>query len=298
MIKFRHNPNKIRESKLDISLNVVNIALMLLGVLLILFPMLSYFSLAFSDGTYNVQVVLFPKGWTLKPFKYIFFGYESQYFWRSFLNSVIITVCITVGSNLVEALAAYPLSKPDCPFRGGIMMYFIITMLFSAGIIPIYLLMHMLHLLDSIWSIILISISNVFNLLLFKTFFEGLPADIEEAARLDGASELKMFFLIIIPMSLPVFGSCCFFSMVGSWNSYGSALLFISTGAKEAQPLAYYIYLLINQASIQKDDPWILMNIKNVQSAAILTSIIPILCFYPYIVRYIKSGLTIGSVKG
>ena len=175
MTKFRHNPNKIRESKLDISLNVVNIVLMLLGVILILFPMFSYFSLAFSDGAYNVQVVLFPKGWTLKPFKYIFFGYESQYFWRSFLNSVIITVCITVGSNLVEALAAYPLSKPDCPFRGGIMMYFIITMLFSAGIIPIYLLMHMLHLLDSIWSIILISISNVFNLLLFKTFFEGLP---------------------------------------------------------------------------------------------------------------------------
>lgn len=296
--RFRHDPNRIAESRVDTAVRVVNALLLLVGVVLVAFPILSYFALAFSNGAYNLDIVLFPKGWTVKPFIYIFTGAESQYFWRSVLNSVIITAAITIGSNLVEAFAAYPLSKKDCPFRGGILMYFIVTMLFSAGIVPIYLWMHMLNLLDNIASIILVSISNVFNLLLFKTFFEGLPSDIEEAAKLDGASELQMFFQILLPMSLPVVGSCCFFSMVGSWNSYGSALMFISSGAKDAYPLAYYIYNMVNVANINKTDSWVLLNVKNIQSAAMLVSIIPILCFYPYIVKYIKSGITVGSVKG
>lgn len=295
---FRRNPNKIRESKIDVFLRCVNIVLLTIFVIIVAFPVISYFSLAFSNGAYNLDIILLPKGWTLKSFEYIFTGADSAYFWRSVLNSVIITVAVTIGSNLVEAFAAYPLSKKDCPFRGGILMYFIITMLFSAGIVPIYLLMHMLNLLDNIASIILISISNVFNLLLFKTFFEGLPADIEEAAKLDGASDLQMFFQILLPMCLPVVGSCCFFSMVGSWNSYGSALLFISSSAKESYPLAYYIYNMLNTANINKTDPWVLINVKNIQAASMLVSIIPILCFYPYIVKYIKSGITVGSVKG
>lgn len=304
MIKkwFKKNPNKIKQSKIDTGFNIVNAILLVFGVILILFPLLSYLALAFSDGTRNLDIILFPKGFTFQPFKYIFsdsaIGSSSTLFLHSFLNSVIITVCITIGSNLIEALAAYPLSKMDCPFRKGIMMFFIITMLFSAGIVPIYLLMHMFRLLDTIWSIILCSLSNVFNLLLFKTFFEGLPPDIEESAHLDGATEIQMFFRIVIPLSLPVFGSCCFFSMVGAWNSYGAALLFISGNGEDAWPLAYYIYKLVNVAQLQKNDEWILINIKNVQAAAILVSIIPILCFYPYIVKYIKGGLTLGSVKG
>lgn len=295
---FKRNPNRIRRSKLDLTVDIINIILLALGAFIVLFAILSFFALAFSDGARNLDVVLLPKGFNLKAFKYILVGDYSAQFLRSFLNSIIITVIVTLGSNLVEALAAYPLSKKDCPFRSGILMYFIITMLFSAGIVPIYLLMHMLGLLDTIWSIILCSISNVFNLLLFKTFFEGLPTDLEEAARLDGASEMQMFFRIVIPLSLPVFGSCCFFSMVGSWNSYGTALLFITGNGQKAWPLAYYIYKLVNDAAIQKNDAWILINIKNVQSAAILLSIIPILLVYPYIVKYLKSGLMLGSVKG
>ena len=295
---FKRHPNRIKESKVDIAFRWINIILLLIFVVVVAFPILSYFALAFSNGAYNLDVILLPRGWTLQPFVFIFTGADSYYFWRSVLNSVIITVCVTVGSNLVEAFAAYPLSKSDCPFRGGILMYFIITMLFSAGVVPIYLWMHMLNLLDNIASLILISISNVFNLLLFKTFFEGLPADIEEAAKLDGASEMQMFFRILLPMSLPVIGSCCFFSVVGTWNSYGSALLFISSSAREAYPLAYYIYNMLNVANINKTDPWVLINVKNIQSASMLVSIIPILCIYPYIVKYIKSGITVGSVKG
>ena len=295
---FSKNPNKIKESKLDVAFNIINIVLLALMVILVLFPLLNYFSLAFNDGNYNIDVVIFPVKPTLAAIEYVLIGEESANFWRAFLNSVIITLTITIVSNLVEGLAAYPLSKMDCPFRSGIMMYFIITMLFSAGIIPSYLLMHSMGLLNTIWSVILISISNVSNLLFFKTFFEGLPTDIEEAAQLDGASDIQMFFLIVIPMSLPVFGSCCFFSLVGAWNSYGGAMMYISTTATEAHPLAYYIYLLMEDTAMNKNDPWLTMNVRNVQAAAMFISIIPILCVYPYVVRYIKGGLTLGSVKG
>ena len=297
---FQKNPNKIRESKLDIGLSVLNIVLLFAMVLIVVLPLLNYFSLAFNDGNFNINVVFFPVRPTFAAFKYVLAGDGAADFWRAFGNSVAITLIVTVVSNLVEAMAAYPLSKRDCPFRGGILMYFIITMLFSAGIVPIYLVMYMFKLLDTIWSVILISISNVTHLLYFKTFFEGIPTDIEEAARLDGAGDLQLFFLIVVPMSLPIIGSCCFFTIVGTWNSYGSALLFISESAqgKLAQPLAYYIYRMLQNKTLDKNNSWLMANGQNVEAAAMVASIIPILLLYPYVVKYIKSGLQIGSVKG
>ena len=297
---FKKHPNKIKESKLDIFLNIVNLTCLFFGVLLIIFQLLNYFSLAFNDGNTNLKVVIFPVTPTLNAFKYVLLGEGALDFWRAFGNSVLLTGVVTIGSNLVEAMAAYPLSKRDFPFKGGILMYFIITMLFSAGIVPIRLLMHSFGLIDTIWSVILISISNVTHLLYFKTFFEGIPADIEEAARLDGASDLQLFFRIIVPMSLPIIGSCCFFTIVGCWNGYGSAMIFIGQSAegKAAQPLAYYLYLMLQSTTLNKNDPWLMANGQNVEAAAMVASIVPILCMYPYVVKYIKGGLQIGSVKG
>lgn len=297
----RRNPNKIRESKLDTALMILNIVLLIVGAILVLFPLLNYFSLAFNDGNFNMDVVIFPVRWSFWSFQYIFSGEGALAFWRSFGNSVFITLVVTIFSNLFEAMAAYPLSKKDFPFRGNILMYFIITMLFSAGIMPIYLLMHQFKLLNNIWSVILISISNVTHLLYFKTFFEGIPTDIEEAAKLDGAGELQLFFRIIIPMSLPIIGSCCFFTIVGTWNGYGSALLFIpeSQTGEANMPLAYYIYYFIGKTEIgDKNNAILAANRKNIEAAMMLLSTIPILCMYPYVVRYIKGGLQLGSVKG
>lgn len=293
----RH-PNRIRESRTDICLNILNLTMLFAGLVIICVPLLNYFSLAFNDGNFNTHVVIFPVRPTLKAMQYVLAGADAEGFWRAFLNSVIITGTVTVGSNLMMALAAYPLSKRDCPLRGGILMYFVITMLFSAGIVPIYLLMRMLNLLDNILSIILISLSNVANMLYFKTFFEGISTDIEEAAKLDGASDLQLFFLIVVPMSLPIIGTCCFFTIVGTWNSYGTALLFIRSGAGRAQPLAYYLYLMLNSTTYDKNDTWLGSNLPNREAAAMFASIIPIILMYPFVVKYIKGGLQLGSVKG
>ena len=295
---FKRNPNKIRESKLDTAFTAINLTFLFLAVILICFPLLNYFSLAFNNGNFNLEVVIFPVRPTFKAISYVLFEEGAAGFWTSFGNSVIITLTVTIGSNLMMALAAYPLSKADFPFKGGILIFFVITMLFSSGIVPIYLLMTRLRLTNTIFSVILISLSNVTHMLYFKTFFEGISSDIEEAARLDGASNLQLFFLIIIPMSLPIIGTCCFFTIVGCWNGYGSALLFISSSAKSAQPLAYYLYLMLDKTDLNRTNAWLLANAKNVEAAAMLASIIPIICMYPYIVKYIKGGLQLGSVKG
>ena len=196
------------------------------------------------------------------------------------------------------AFAAYPLSKSDCPFKKPLMIFFLITMLFSAGVLPIYLLMSSMHLTENIFGIILISLSNVFNLLLFKTTFEGIPKELEESALIDGANGLQLFFKIILPMTLPTFASCCFFTLVGCINGYSSALLFIRTNAS-AKPMALIMYeLLAIASSNQQSDTFLTVNYSSIQSAGIILSVIPILLIYPYIIKYIKSGITLGSVKG
>jgi putative aldouronate transport system permease protein len=195
------------------------------------------------------------------------------------------------------ALAAYPLSKADFPFKKPVLIFFIITMLFSSGIISIYLLMSSMHLTENIGGIIIISLSNVFNMLLFKTTFEGIPKELEESALIDGASSIQMFFRIIIPITLPTFASCCFFTLVGCINGYSGALLFIRTN-HEAKPMALIMYELLAVAGKTQTDSYLISNLFNIQSAGIILTVIPILVIYPYIIKYIKSGITLGSVKG
>lgn len=294
----KKHPNKIKEPLIDQIIHIISVICLLSLVIIILFPLLNYFSLAFNNYAFNDKIVLWPAKFDLAPLKYVFSS-NSKDFWRAFLNSVIITLIVTVVSNLVEALAAYPLSKKNCPFRGGILMFFIITMLFSAGVVPIYLLMRSFNLLNTIWSIILISISNVTNLLFYKTFFENVPSEVEESAIIDGANPIQLFFRIIVPLALPVFGSCCFFSIVGMWNGYGAALIFINSEAKEAMPLAYYLYIsLSNSSAATMYDDFLRNYQTNIQAASMLVSIIPIILIYPYVIKYIKSGATLGSVKG
>ena len=175
------------------------------------------------------------------------------------------------------------------------MIFFIITMLFSAGIVPAFIWLRVLNLYNSIWSLIFLSLNNVFNMLLYKTNFEGIPAEIEEAAMMDGASSITLFFRIVIPMTLPIIASCVFFMIVSTWNSYGSAIIFI-TDTKQ-MPLAQFLYRLVASTE-QSKDPYLITNTQNVNAATIIVSVIPILCVYPFIMNYMKSGLTIGSVKG
>lgn len=303
----QYKKNKLKLPLSDKIFNIINAVFMILLVLLIVIPLLYLLANAFSDGAAKHAVVFLPKivdaegniktGMTLRYFRYIIFEYDDGIFINSLKNTAVITVVVTLGSNLLMALAAYPLSKSDCPFKKPIMIFFLITMLFSAGVLPIYLLMSTMKLTENILGIILISLSNVFNLLLFKTTFEGIPKELEESALIDGANSLQLFFKIIIPITLPTFASCCFFTLVGCINGYSSALLFIRTNV-EAKPMALIMYELLAVASSDQADQFMTNNYFSIQSAGIILSVIPILLIYPYIIQYIKTGITLGSVKG
>ena len=303
-----HRKNKLKLAPADKFFNVLNAIFMTLLVVLIVVPLLHLIANAFSDGAAKHAVVFLPKvldesgnlktGLTLRYFQYIIFEYDGGVFINSLKNTAIITIVVTLGSNLLMAFAAYPLSKSDCPFKKPLMIFFLITMLFSAGVLPIYMLMSSMRLTENIFGIILISLSNVFNLLLFKTTFEGIPKELEESALIDGANGLQLFFKIILPMTLPTFASCCFFTLVGCINGYSSALLFIRTNTS-AKPMALIMYeLLAIASSNQQSDTFLTVNYSSIQSAGIILSVIPILLIYPYIIKYIKSGITLGSVKG
>ena len=295
-VKKRHLRKLIKKPTSDRVLNGINLILLALFCLLVIIPLLNLLSFAFSTGSRNSEVTFLPKGFTFDMFNYVI---HDSTFWRSLGNSVIITVFVTIFSNLFIAMAAYPLSKPDFPFKRTIMVFFIITMLFSAGIVPTVLLLRALRIYGTIWSVMLLSINNVYNMLLYKSFFEGLPKETLEAAEVDGVSNFQMFLRIVLPMSLPVFASCAFFSIVGTWNSYSGALMFIGTTSdKEAYwPLALYIYNLLQVDPSSDPTSFLNMNLTNVQSASIVISVIPILVIYPFVIRYIKSGITLGSEK-
>lgn len=270
---------------------------LILASLLIIVPILNLVAFAFSSEEANAFVTFLPQQPTLDYFKYVLF--EDPLFWSSLGNSVMITLVITISSNVLMAMAAYPLSKDDLPFKKGVLTFFVITMLFGAGIVPTFFMLKFLHLTGemSIWAIVILSINNIFNMLLYKSFFEGLPRETIEAAQVDGVSNIQLFFRIVVPMALPVFASCCFFTIVGTWNSYSSALMFIGQSNDTQWPLAYYIYNLLNTDTSTSTGFINTNNLINISSAAIIISVIPILLIYPFVIKYIKSGITLGSEK-
>lgn len=263
--------------------------------LLIIIPLLNLIAFAFSNEYSNAYVTFIPRDFTFKYFHYVLA--ESETFGTSLGNSILMTFIITITSNVFMAMAAYPLSKEDLPFKKVVLTFFVITMLFGAGIVPTLYMLTTLGVYGTIWSVILLSINNVFNMLLYKSFFEGLPKETIEAAQVDGVTNIQLFFRIVVPMSLPVFASCCFFTIVGTWNAYSSAIMFIGSSHDSQWPLAYYIYNLLQT---KPTDPTSVLNensLVNISSAAIIISVIPILIIYPFVIKYIKSGITLGSEK-
>lgn len=268
---------------------------------LIIIPLMNLVAFAFSSEHMNAYVTFVPKQPTLDYFVYVITSKSPDFsFMNSLKNSIIMTVVVTLASNILMAMAAYPLSKDDLPFKKGVLTFFVITMLFGAGIVPTYFMLNALGLKGdaSLWGVIILSINNIFNMLLYKSFFEGLPRETIEAAQVDGVSNIQLFFRIVVPMALPVFASCCFFTIVGTWNSYSSALMFIGYENDSQWPLAYYVYNILNKTDFSDPNSVINSNnLVNFSSAAIILSVIPILIIYPFVIKYIKSGITLGSEK-
>ncbi|MDQ0919584.1 carbohydrate ABC transporter permease [Paenibacillus sp. V4I5] len=277
----------------------IYLALLLCGLATLL-PLANILSKAVSDESSVVsgKVGIFPVGFQLETMKYVV---SSSQFLHSIGISLLITVVGTVLAILVTAITAYPLSKRHLPGISFIMLLFIFTMMFNGGIIPNYLLMKQLHLINSLWSLMLPALISVFNMLVIKSYYESLPEALEESAKMDGARNFTILFRIILPLSVPVIATIALFYAVYFWNDYFHPMLYINDAG--LKPLQLYLRDIVlnadssNALNKSTDD---LMNTspEGVRSATVIASIIPMLLVYPYLQKHFVKGVLIGSVKG
>lgn len=271
---------------------IVNIILLVIISLICFLPFLNVISVAISSAGFDINFT--PKGATGFNFKYVF---SDAAFWRALGVSFFVVIVGTILSVLVMFSAAYALSKKDFPCRKGIMVFFIITMVFSGGMVPNYIVVRELGLTGSPWALILPSVVQVYNLILIKNYLEGLPYELEESAGIDGANSLQVMFRILLPVSMPCVASVSLFTAVTFWNNYTSALLYLGTNEKW-YPLSLYILNYIQTPPDVLDTSMAAIQKGNIEAAMIITSIIPILLVYPFVLKYFTKGVTVGAVKG
>ncbi|MCL6442897.1 MAG: carbohydrate ABC transporter permease [Alicyclobacillus sp.] len=288
-----------RQSASDLWLSIFAYGTLILLAVSCLFPFLNVLSKSLSANwaVTSGRVGLLPVGFNLGNIGFIL---HNSTFLNALKISVFVTVVGTLSSVLFTAICAYPLSKKHLPGVKFILLLYVFTMLFNAGLIPNYLLIKQLGLMNNLGSLILPGLLNVFNMLLMKNYYESLPESLEESARLDGASNLKIVLRIIIPVSMPVFATISLFYAVGYWGDWFHPMLYLSDPSLEPLPLYLRDLVLQSDTSNQILNITNLMNVSplGIQSAAIIVASIPILLVYPFLQRYFIKGILIGSVKG
>lgn len=268
--------------------------------LITLLPMVHVFATSVSAewALLSGKVNLLPVGFQLDTLTKVF---TSHVFVRAFGVSVFVTVVGTALSILLTAVTAYPLSKRHLPGVSYVMVLFVFTMLFNGGLIPNYLLIRQLHLIDTLWSLILPGMISVFNMLIIKSYYEGLPEALEESARIDGAKTYTILFRILLPLSMPVLATIALFYAVGFWNDYFNPMLYINDPAlKTLQLHLRDVVMEVDSSNAINKSADDLMNMspEGIRAATVVASTIPILLVYPFLQKYFIKGALVGSVKG
>lgn len=285
--------------------SVFNIVLMILICLMIIFPLYYMFIVSISDGAaiMSGQVNFLPVGFSLRAYRAAF---KDANFIKSYWNTVVITVCGTTVNLLMTTLFAYPLSRRDLMGRKLLMKIAVFTMFFTGGMIPSYMLVNSLGMNNTYWALILPGAINVYNATIMRTFFEGIPMDLTEAAYVDGANDVRILWQVILPLSKPILFTLLLFYAVGHWNGFFSALLYLSD--KSTYPIQMFVRsvvfsgdtLAMSMASYNSSTEMgaEMLSEEGAKYAIILLSMVPILVVFPFVSRYFKSGVMIGAVKG
>ncbi|MEU6783182.1 carbohydrate ABC transporter permease [Nonomuraea sp. NPDC052116] len=278
---------------------VVN-AVILSGVVIVtLYPFLNILARSFSEERYIVggQVNLIPRGFNITTYKLVV---SDPTFWTNYGNTIVYTVVATAIAMLLTTCYAYVLSKKHLRGRTFLIWVAVFTMIFSGGLIPNYVLVNGLGLTNSIWAIVLPNAISVFNLLVMKAFFEGLPQELEEAAAIDGLNTYGVLWRVVLPLSKAVIATMVLFYAVSFWNSWFTAFLYLNK--TELFPVTIYLRNLIAGATGAESAGASLSEASaaaaNIQSVTIMLTVLPILAVYPFVQRYFVSGVMLGAVKG
>lgn len=280
----------------------LNSVMLTFAVLVILIPLIYVVIASFMDPT-----VLLNKGISFKPSDWSLAGYtkilEDPAIVRGFFNSLIYSSLFTIVTVAVSVAAAYPLSRKDFVGRKLIMNMLIVTMFFGGGLIPTYLLIKDLGMLNTIWSLILPGAVSAWNIILAKTFFQGIPNEIFEAAQVDGATPWIIFLKIVLPLSKPIICVLALYAFVGQWNSYFDAMIYLKNESLEPLQLVLRRILIQNQPSQALiSDQLAMAELKKlsemIKYSAIVISSLPLMFMYPFFQKYFEKGAMIGSIKG
>lgn len=251
------------------------------------------------EATARGGIFLWPQGFNLDTYVQVF---KDPSLWTGYLTTVLVTISGTFLGTLFTATTAYPLSKKDLPFGKTMLLLVLFTMLFSGGMIPGYLLIKGLGLIDNRWSLVLPGLISAYNVIIMKSFFMTIPESLEESAKIDGATEVTIFWKIVLPLSKATIATIALFTAVGYWNDYFSSVLYINTKSRWAlQAVLRYMLTNTNQA-MQAAGVTVAaatnVTAATIKSASVVIATVPILCVYPFVQKYFVKGVMIGGVKG
>ncbi|WP_240417099.1 carbohydrate ABC transporter permease [Paenibacillus periandrae] len=274
--------------------DIVNTLIMVVVIMIMLYPMVFVFAASISDNAMvaSGQVLLWPKGINFGAYEKII---VDENLWISYWNTIRYTVVQTVLTLIATSAMAYPLAKRWLIGRKWILILAAFTLVFNGGLIPTFLLVKQLNMLDTIWAIVLPSLISTWHLFIMRTFFEGLPEEIEDAAIMDGCGSMQVLLRVVVPLSLPVMMTIGLFTAVNQWNAFFDALLYLNNGKMHPlQIMLRSVLIAGNNPQGEGDQSYI----ESLKYALIVIATLPILCVYPFIQKYFVQGSMIGGVKG
>ena len=286
----------------DKTILIIGYVILGLFILAIILPVVYIILASFID-----PITLQNSGLTFDFSKWTLTAYErvlsNSQIWVGFRNALIYSVLFTVISVVVTLLAAYPMSRTDFKGREFFNVIFVITMFFGGGLIPTYLLISNLGMLDTIWAILLPGAFSVWNMIIARTYYMGIPKDLQEAAEIDGATEMIYFFKILLPVCTPIIATIAMWQFVGMWNSYFDAMIYLNSASK--QPLQLVLRSILIQSQPQ---PGMVSDMQSTAAraqlaellkyATIIISSLPLMIMYPFFQKYFDNGIMAGAVKG
>ena len=294
---------KQRDSRDDRIFYAVNTALLTLVMLVVLYPLIFIVSCSFSSAhaITSGRVILWPVDVTLRGYKAVF-DYPTVL--RGYLNTFFYTFSGTLINIALTMIAAYPLARPQLPGRKGLMLLFSFTMLFSGGMIPTYILVRGLGMINTVWAMIIPGALSVYNMIITRTFLQtNVPLELLEASQIDGCSDFRYFFSVVLPLSKAVIAVITLYYAVGHWNSYFSAFLYLSEQKLYPLQIVLRDILLANSfdASLIVDEE--LAAAKQgladlLKYSLMVVSSLPVIIMYPFVQKYFIQGVLIGSIKG
>ncbi len=292
-----------RKGKGDLWFDIINYVMLTIVMLLVLFPLYFVLIASLSDPNliYSGEVWFFPKGFTLDGYGRIF---SDSSIWIGYANSILYASLGTLIGVAVTVCAAYPLARKGMAGKSVIMWFLLISMFFSGGLIPTYLLIKDLHMLNTIWALVIPGAGGVFNVIIVRTFFQStIPDEMWEAASIDGCSNTRFFWSIVLPLSKSVIAVMVLYHVVGFWNGFFDALIYLNDESKYPLQLVLRNILVQNQANssmmIDVESYAAKMRVTElIKYGVIMVSSLPLLILYPFLQKYFVKGVMIGSIKG